>query len=69
MKKNVGAIDKGIRIILALIIAALYTLGVIGGGFGAFLGIVALVLIATSALSYCPLYQFLGLSTRREAAA
>ena len=31
MKRNLGPIDKGIRIGVALIIAALYTVGVLGG--------------------------------------
>jgi len=67
MKKNVGAIDKGIRILIALVIAAFYTLGVIGGGLAVFLGIVALALVMTSAVSFCPVYQFFSISTRGEA--
>jgi len=69
MKKNVGAIDRGIRIMIALIIAALYTLDVISGGFALILGIVAVVLVATSAVSFCPLYRLLNISTREEAPA
>ena len=69
MKKNVSPIDKGIRIATALIIAALYTLGAIGGGLAVFLGIIALVLIVTSALTFCPVYSLFNISTRSEPTA
>jgi Inner membrane protein YgaP-like, transmembrane domain len=66
MKRNLGPIDKGIRIGAALIIAALYTVGVIGGVPAVILGIVAFLLVVTSAISFCPLYYFLGISTRES---
>jgi hypothetical protein len=67
MKKNMGAIDRGLRIGAALIIAALYTLGVIDGALAIILGIVAIVLVVTSAVSFCPAYLPFSISTREEA--
>jgi len=66
MKKNLGPIDKGVRIGLALIIAALYTLGVIDGALAIILGIVAVALIVTSAISFCPAYLPFKFSTRDD---
>lgn len=63
MKKNMGNVDRAIRIIVALIILGLYFTNMITGT----LGIVALVLagifVLTSLVSFCPLYTLLGVST------
>jgi len=63
MKKNVGSIDKIIRVVLAIVLAALYFTGVVEGTAGIILLIVAAVLLLTSAFSLCPLYMILGLNT------
>lgn len=57
MKKNIGAIDRRVRIILGLTILA------IGLVLGSWWGLVGLVLLATAAVRWCPLYLPLGLST------
>jgi Protein of unknown function (DUF2892) len=63
MQKNVGTIDRIIRVAIAL--AAVIGAGVVG--FGSLLGIVllvvAVVMVATAAVGWCPLYRILGLST------
>jgi len=61
MKKNMGNADKGIRIIIALIMAVLYFTGTIGGTVGLILLIVSAVFVLTSLISFCPLYTILGL--------
>ena len=48
MKKNMGAADRTIRILVAIVIAALYFTGVIGGWLAIVLGIVAVVFLLTS---------------------
>ncbi len=63
MKKNIGNTDKLIRLILALVIAVLYFLNVITGTLALVLGIVAVVLVATSLLNFCGLYAILGINT------
>lgn len=63
MKKNMGTIDRAIRIALGLAIAVLYFSGVIGGAAAVLLGIVAGAFILTSTIGWCPLYVPLGLST------
>jgi hypothetical protein len=63
MKKNMGQADKGIRIAVALLIGVLYGSGILSGAMALVLGIVAVVFVATSFISWCPLYAPLGIST------
>jgi hypothetical protein len=64
MKKNIGTIDKLIRLLVAAVIIALYFIEIIPHGT---LGIVLLVFAAvfslTSLVSFCPLYALTGLTT------
>jgi hypothetical protein len=66
MKKNMGAADCVIRILVAIVIAALYLTSSISGVVAIVLGVVAVVLLATGATGFCPGYVLLGISTRRE---
>lgn len=63
MKKNMGVIDRVVRIILAVAVAVLYFTGVINGTLAIILGILAVVFLVTSLISFCPLYLPFGLST------
>jgi hypothetical protein len=63
MKKNMGTVDRVLRIIAALVIAYLWWTGTISGGLGVALAILAAIFLLTSAISFCPLYRPLGLST------
>ncbi|OYU79630.1 MAG: hypothetical protein CFE23_13150 [Flavobacterium sp. BFFFF1] len=63
MKKNMGTTDKTIRIIVAVLIAILYFTGVISGTLAIILGIVAVIFVATSLISFCPLYAILNINT------
>lgn len=63
MKKNIGNTDKLIRLMLALLVAVLYYTGVISGTLAIILGIIAVVLVVTSMVSFCGLYSILGINT------
>ena len=63
MKKNMGALDRGIRTAVAVVIAVLYFTGAISGTLAIVLGILAVVFLLTSIVSTCPLYLPFGLST------
>ena len=63
MKKNMGSTDKIIRIVLALAIAGAYFAELISGTVAIIGGVLALVFVATSFISFCPLYLPFGLST------
>jgi hypothetical protein len=66
MKKNMGMADKAIRFILAIIVGVLYYTNVINGTLAIVLGLLAVVFILTSFMSFCPLYLPFGITTRRK---
>ena len=63
MKMNMGTIDRSIRLIAVVIIAALYFAGQLSGTVAIVLGIVAVAFLATSLIGWCPAYLPLGIST------
>ena len=67
MKKNMGTIDKVIRILIALVVVVLFFTKVITGTLAIVLLILSGVFVLTSLLSFCPLYLPFGLSTRKKA--
>jgi hypothetical protein len=66
MKKNVGTIDKTIRILIAVVMVILYFTHVISGVAGIILLALSAVLVVTSLLSFCPIWQAFGLSTTKR---
>ena len=66
MKKNMGLIDRIIRLSLVVLVAVLYFTGVIGGTLAIVLGILALVFLVTSLVGVCPLYMPFGISTKKK---
>lgn len=66
MKKNVGITDRIIRIVIAVIIAALYIAGTINGTTALILGALSLIFLLTGLIGFCPIYRVLGLSTKKK---
>jgi len=66
MKKNMGVLDRTIRVIVAVVIAALYFTGQISGTLAIVLGIIAVIFLLTSLVGTCPAYLPFGLSTCKE---
>ena len=66
MKKNMGSLDKTIRILLVIAIGVLYYTKVIDGTLALVLGAFAVVMLLTSLISFCPLYLPFGISTKRK---
>jgi hypothetical protein len=60
MKRNVGGIDKTLRIIVGL---GLLSLLFILEGNARWFGLIGLVPLATAFAGFCPLYAILGVST------
>uniref|UniRef100_UPI0030EE78CD YgaP family membrane protein n=1 Tax=Rhodohalobacter sp. 8-1 TaxID=3131972 RepID=UPI0030EE78CD len=58
-----GTADRSIRTILAIVFAVLYATNVISGTLGIVLLVLAGVFLATSFISFCPLYAPFGLRT------
>ncbi|MDH7911278.1 DUF2892 domain-containing protein [Winogradskyella sp. SYSU M77433] len=63
MKKNMGSLDKGIRVVLAITVALLYYFNVIEGTLAYVLMAFAIIFLLTSFISFCPLYTVLGINT------
>lgn len=63
MKKNMGSVDRIVRVIVAAIIAVLFFTKVITGTLGIILLVLAAVFLLTSVVSFCPLYLPFGIST------
>jgi hypothetical protein len=66
MKKNMGTIDKTIRILVAVVVVILYFTHVISGVLAIILLALSAIFVVTSLISFCPLYLPLGLSTRKK---
>jgi len=61
MEKNVGNLDKGVRVIIALLIAfAGYKYGIW------WLYLVALLPLCVAILGYCPPYKWFGINTSKK---
>ncbi len=64
MKQNMGNVDKIVRIVAAIIIAALYFTNQITGTAAIILLVLAGIFIVTSFVGFCPLYLPFGISTK-----
>lgn len=66
MMKNMGGLDRILRILLAVAVVVLYFTGVISGTLAIILGIVAVIFLLTSLIGFCPLYKPFGISTLKK---
>ena len=66
MKKNMGKVDKLMRIIVAIVIGLLYFNNIISGMLGMVLIVLAMVFLLTSLINFCPLYLPFDIDTREE---
>ena len=64
MKKNMGSLDRILRIVVAAVIAVLYFMKVIDGTLAIILLALAGIFVLTSLISVCPLYLPFGISTK-----
>ena len=66
MKSNLGSGDRIIRVMVAIVIAALYFANVISGTVALILLAVAAIFVLTSIMNFCPLYSIFGISTAKK---
>ena len=64
MTKNMGNLDRALRLIVVLAIGIAYLMGALSGTLAIVLGIVAAAFLLTSLIGTCPAYLPFGLSTR-----
>jgi hypothetical protein len=63
MKKNIGTVDRILRVIVALVVGVLIALKVVSGTLMIVLGLIAIIFLITSAIGFCGLYTLFGIST------
>jgi hypothetical protein len=63
MKANMGTADKIIRVLIAVIIGVLIYTNVLSGTLAIVLGVLGIVFLLTSLVSFCPLYTLVGIKT------
>jgi len=66
--KNEGKLDRGIRIILGLVLLYVGFGPVLGGIGGIVVGVVGLIALVTGITGWCALYSALGWNTSARAA-
>jgi hypothetical protein len=66
MTKNLSTVDRIVRVVIAAVFAVLLITGVVSGIWATILGILAVVFLATSLVSFCPLYALFHLSTAEK---
>ena len=66
MKKNVGSIDKIVRIIIAIVAGYFAYKGGIASPWNYVLYAVAAIMLLTTLMGSCPIYTALGLKTNKE---
>jgi len=66
MKKNMGSIDKIIRILIAVVFVVLVLTKVVTGLLAIVLLVLSGVFVITSLVSFCPLYLPFGINTGKK---
>jgi hypothetical protein len=66
MKKNMGSVDRTVRIVAALVVAALLVMHKVTGVLAIVLGVFAVAFVVTSFVGWCPAYLPFKLSTLRK---
>lgn len=63
MKRNMGSADRGVRLVIAAVVAFLFITGRVDGIVAMILAVVAGIFLLTSLVGNCPLYSVVGVST------
>jgi hypothetical protein len=66
MKTNESAVDRVIRVVLGIVLLALYFTGFVTGGLGIALLVVGAVSLLTGIVGFCPLYSLLKINTNKS---
>jgi hypothetical protein len=63
MVRNVSNVDRIVRAVVGAVLLIAWAAGWVTGTLAVVLGLVGVVLLATAAAGFCPLYRVLGVST------
>jgi Inner membrane protein YgaP-like, transmembrane domain len=62
-EKNVGMIDRVIRIILGIILLYLFAVNMVAAPWSYLVILIGLILLITGIIGTCPLYSMIGMNT------
>lgn len=62
-EKNVGMIDRVVRIIIGIVLIAAFALGWISAPWSYLVALIGLIALITGAVGTCALYSLLGMNT------
>jgi hypothetical protein len=65
MKINESSLDRIIRVVLGIVLLALYFTGTVTGGLGIVFIILGAVALLTGVVGFCPLYALLKINTNK----
>ncbi len=65
MKCNVGGWDRGLRIVIGLVLIVLGLAGAVSGTTAIAAYVIGAIALLTGLVGFCGLYTILGISTRR----
>lgn len=66
MKKNIGRVDKIVRIILAIAMLIPLAMGTVSSTVAIILAIGVVILLTTAFINFCPIWRIFGISTRKK---
>lgn len=65
MKKNMGNIDRIVRIAIAIVLIALNAKGLVSGNTAFVAIIIAVIFLITGLFGFCPVYKLFGIKSRK----
>jgi hypothetical protein len=67
-EKNVGTIDRVVRIILGIVLIAIFALNMVTVPWSYLVALIGLIALVTGAVGTCGLYSLLGMNTLEKKA-
>jgi len=62
-EKNVGMIDRGVRIIIGIVLIAVFALNMVAAPWSYLIVLIGIIALATGAFGTCALYSLFGMNT------
>ena len=62
-EKNVGMIDRGVRIVVGLLLLALFVLKMVPAPWSYLVALIGIIALVTGIFGTCLIYSFLGMNT------
>jgi hypothetical protein len=62
-EKNVGMIDRVVRIILGIVLIGVFVLNMVAAPWSYLVALIGLITLVTGAIGTCPLYSLIGFTT------